>query len=47
MHIKLEQTNSLKEAHEIATKLESLILKEMDMEATIHMEPVDANDFHD
>ena len=47
LHIKLEHTNSLKEAHEIATKLESLILKEMDMEATIHMEPVDANDFHD
>ncbi len=47
LHIKLEHSTTLLQAHEIATRLESSILKEMDIEATIHMEPVNASDFHD
>lgn len=40
MHIKLLGSTSLDEAHEIADNIESQILKQLNIESTIHMEPV-------
>jgi cation diffusion facilitator family transporter len=39
-HIKLPPDMTLEKAHEIATLLENRILKELEMHATIHMEPL-------
>jgi len=39
-HIKLPGTNSLYYAHEIATQIENEIQDELNIEATIHMEPI-------
>lgn len=39
-HIKLPPDMSLKEAHEIASKIEEKVRKDMNIEATIHMEPL-------
>ena len=38
-HIRLEGTLSLKEAHHVASGIESAIREEMNVESTIHMEP--------
>ncbi|MBR9998322.1 MAG: cation transporter [Cyclobacteriaceae bacterium] len=39
-HIKLPPDMSLKEAHDIANKIEHKVRREMKIEATIHMEPL-------
>lgn len=39
-HIKLPPDMSLKEAHDIANKIEEKVRKDMRIEATIHMEPL-------
>jgi cation diffusion facilitator family transporter len=39
-HIKLPPDMSLKEAHDVANKIEDKVRKEMKIEATIHMEPL-------
>jgi len=39
-HIKLPPQMSLKEAHDIANKIEEKVRKDMKIEATIHMEPL-------
>jgi len=41
LHIYLPKEQSLEEAHNIATDIEDLIRKELDIEATIHMEPME------
>lgn len=41
LHIKLPPDTNLSSAHDIATQIEKRIGEEMDMEATIHMEPLD------
>jgi len=41
-HIKLDPTMQLQDAHEIADKIEVLLRSEMDIEATIHLEPFSA-----
>ncbi len=40
MHIRLPASTELQEAHNIASEIEALIGREMNMEATIHMEPI-------
>lgn len=40
LHIKLHKNLSLGEAHEMASNIEDIIRKELDIEATIHMEPL-------
>jgi len=40
LHIKLHKDTGLEHAHKIATDIEESILHEMNMEATIHMEPL-------
>jgi cation diffusion facilitator family transporter len=42
-HIRLPPEMTLEKAHDIATQLEHRILKELEMHATIHMEPLDPN----
>jgi len=39
LHIRLPPDTSLREAHEVASKLEELIRRELKWEATIHVEP--------
>lgn len=39
-HIKLDETTSIKKGHDIASRIENNIMKELDIEATIHIEPV-------
>jgi cation diffusion facilitator family transporter len=39
-HIKLPPEMSLKEAHDVASRIEDKVRKEMKIEATIHMEPL-------
>ncbi len=39
-HIKLPKDMRLKEAHDMATKIEEKVRKDMKIEATIHMEPL-------
>ena len=40
-HIKVPGEKTVKEAHQLATKIEDRIQKELDMTATIHVEPLD------
>jgi len=39
LHIRLPPDTSLREAHEVASRLEELIRRELKWEATIHVEP--------
>ena len=42
-HITLPADQSLKQAHSIATRIENAIREELEIEATIHMEPQSVN----
>ncbi len=43
-HIRLSETTSLKEAHQIASAIEIVIKNKLDIETTIHMEPLKEKD---
>jgi divalent metal cation (Fe/Co/Zn/Cd) transporter len=42
-HIRLPDDLSLHEAHEIASRIENEVRRQLHMEATIHTEPLDAH----
>lgn len=42
LHIKFPRGKSLEEAHDRATLIEDTIRQELDIEATLHMEPLSA-----
>lgn len=43
-HIRVPDETNIKEAHRIANKIEKNILKELDIQATIHAEPIERSD---